>query len=68
MWFYNPELLKGKTFHEICLILTRYSQGDTKIIESFETHKKLIGEGTSNVPNIKWEDVGGLNHAKHDIL
>jgi peroxin-6 len=29
---------------------------------------KLLGEGVSNVPNIKWSDVGGLTMAKHDIL
>lgn len=64
------KVLKGKTFWEVSHICQRLTHSEQKDKESkiIEDHVKLMGEGVSNVPNIKWSDVGGLTHAKHDIL
>lgn len=38
------------------------------MLASFEKQRKLFGEKSVRIPEVKWEDVGGLATAKDDIL
>ena len=38
------------------------------MLASFEKQRKLFGEKSVRIPEVKWDDVGGLATAKDDIL
>ncbi len=41
---------------------------NTKIQEKMEAFKKSADFDNPSIPNVRWEDVGGLQHAKDEIL
>ena len=75
-YFEVAKYLQGKTFRDIVKIgakLRRKTKVWTSeaIIEAFkrlEKDRKLFGESSIRIPEVKWADVGGLADAKEDIL
>jgi SpoVK/Ycf46/Vps4 family AAA+-type ATPase len=67
--------LQGKSYHEIKLIIARVRKinavGQEAVIKEIlnvEKQRKVFGEKSVRIPEVKWADVGGLADAKDDIL
>lgn len=64
--------LQGKTFKEVKQIVSklqkRQNPNYVEALIKLEKERKLFGEKSVRIPEVKWADVGGLAGAKEDIL
>jgi peroxin-6 len=62
--------LQGKTYREISKLIQKIGDVPDFAIEvqKIEKSRKLFGEKAVKIPEVKWDDVGGLANAKDDIL
>ena len=62
--------LQGKTFKEIRQILFKLRKRTDVIagLVKMEKERKMFGEKSVRIPEVKWADVGGLAGAKEDIM
>ena len=62
--------LQGKTFKEIRQILFKLRRSTDVIagLIKMEKERKMFGEKSVRIPEVKWADVGGLAGAKEDIM
>ena len=62
--------LQGKTFKEIRQILFKLRKSTDVIagLIKMEKERKMFGEKSVRIPEVKWADVGGLAGAKEDIM
>ena len=62
--------LQGKTYKEIKKLMEKIGDKENfaEQIQQIEKSRKLFGEKAVKIPEVKWDDVGGLANAKDDIL
>ena len=62
--------LQGKTFKEIRQIMFKLRKSTDVIagLIKMEKERKMFGEKSVRIPEVKWADVGGLAGAKEDIM
>lgn len=65
--------LQGKPLKEIKSIITRIFRKNAKAefiteLVKLEKDRKMFGENAVKIPEVKWDDVGGLAGAKEEII
>ncbi|CAG9334390.1 PEX6 [Blepharisma stoltei] len=61
---YIAKQTSGKTIEEIIMIITDIAARNLPFDQVLSSLKIT----SSSIPNVKWEDIGGLAHAKKDII
>lgn len=60
----------GKSYDDLLYLVEKSSEA-IDVASEFTSQLQLLRQrkgGTEGIPNVRWEDVGGLEHAKTDII